>query len=227
VTVNERTVIAEGRLIDISAPLIEELPQWPGSPGVRCELMQSLAGGDDANVSLLEMDVHCGTHIDAPAHMLEGGATMGAVDLDRLNGPTYVAEIGPAEAIEPADLERAAIPSDTDRVLLRTQNSEDETRYKVPFTKEFSALTTAAAEWLRDRDIRVVGIDYLSIQRFEDPIDTHLVLLGAGVSIIEGLDLGAVESGWYEMLCLPLSLPGAEAAPARVALRVVGEADGR
>ena len=169
------------------------------------------------------MDVHCGTHIDAPRHFTDDGITIEAVSLDRLNGPTYVAQIGPSLDIGPSDLEAASIPEGTARVLLRTSNSEIADLYSTPFRTDYAALSPAGGEWVRDHGIDVIGIDYLSIQRFHDPPDAHVTILGAGMVIVEGLRLTHVEPGWHDMICMPVLIDGAEAAPARVALRPLSE----
>lgn len=205
-------------LVDVSVGLAPTLPIWPESPGVEVTPFKSRADGDPANASVLFTDVHCGTHVDAPRHFVDGGDTIDQVDLSALNGPTYVAQVNGAR-IGRAELDQADVPVDVRRLLLRTSNSADPAIYSTPFREDYAALTPDGAAWVRDRGIEVVGIDYLSIQRYEDPPDAHETLLGAGILIIEGLKLSHIVPGWFEMLCLPVLLTGAEAAPARVALR--------
>lgn len=205
-------------LVDVSVGLAPTLPVWPESPGIEVTPFKSRAEGDPANASVLCTDVHCGTHVDAPRHFIDDGATIDQIDLAALNGSTYVAEVG-GSRIGGAELDRAAVPRDVRRLLLRTSSSADPSIYSTPFREDYAALTPDGAAWVRDRGIEVIGIDYLSIQRFEDPPDAHEILLGAGILIIEGLNLSAIASGWFDMLCLPVLLTGAEAAPARVALR--------
>jgi arylformamidase len=203
---------------DISRPLREGIAAWPGSPGFRVFVHQSIADGGDSNASGIEMDVHTGTHVDAPAHFIEGGATLDAVGLHPFVGPAYVAEIDATDEIDAAALDAAEIPDTTKRLLLRTRNSHDEAYFAGPFREDFAALTAEGARWVVERGLVLVGIDYLSIQRFGDPPDTHQILLGAGVCILEGLDLRAVDRGRYRLVCLPLPLVGVEAAPARALL---------
>ena len=148
------------------------------------------------------MDVHVGTHVDAPAHFIEGGATLDAVGLDPFLGPAYVAEIDATDRIDAAALEAAEIPDGTERLLLRTRNSSDDAYLHGPFREDFAALTAEGARWVVERGLALVGIDYLSIQRFDDPPDTHRILLGAGVCILEGIDLRAVGEGRYRLVCL-------------------------
>jgi arylformamidase len=203
---------------DISRPLQEGIAAWPGSPGFRVFAHQSIAEGADANASAIEMDVHVGTHVDAPAHFIQGGATLDAVGLHPFVGPAYVAAIEATGRIDAAALDAAKIPDGTERLLVRTRNSSDETYVHGPFREDFAALTAEGARWVVERGLALVGIDYLSIQRFGDPPDTHRTLLGAGVCILEGLDLRAVGQGHYRLVCLPLPLVGVEAAPARALL---------
>jgi arylformamidase len=207
---------------DISRPLEEGIAAWPGSPGFRAFAHQSIADGAESNASGIEMDVHVGTHVDAPAHFIEGGATLDAVGLHPFFGPAYVAEIDTTARIDAAALDAAEIPEGTERLLLRTRNSLDERYVRGPFREDFAALTAEGASWVAERGLVLVGIDYLSIQRFGDPPDTHQILLGAGVCILEGLDLRAVARGHYWLVCLPIPLVGVEAAPAR-ALLLAGE----
>lgn len=211
---------AGGRLIlDVSVGLRPDLPVWPGSPGVRRRALLDRAQGDPANATDLSMDVHCGTHIDAPRHFIDGGDTVEHVDIARLNGPTQVVATGDAVEIDAEVLSRSGVDAGTRRLLLKTANSDVPDLYETPFREDYAAVSPSGAIWLKDHGIDVIGIDYLSIQRYHDPPDTHVTLLGAGIVIIEGLRLSDVQPGWHDMMCLPLALDGAEAAPARVALR--------
>ncbi len=207
-------------MLDISTPLDSETPIWPGSPGFQTGKLLSMAAGDPANVSSLSIDVHTGTHVDAPSHFLPDGATMESLQLDDLIGPVFVVDAGAAISVDAALLDRASVPDGATRLLLRTRNSSERERRSTPFREDFVALTSDGARWIVDRGIRLVGIDYLSIQRFTDPAETHEVLLEAGVIILEGLDLVDVDLRQrYELLCLPIALVGVEAAPARALLR--------
>ncbi len=210
--------------LDISRPLREGVAAWPGSPGFRTFVHQSIAAGADSNASGIEMDVHTGTHVDAPAHFIEGGETLDAVGLRPFVGHAYVAEIDSVDEIDAAALDAAGIPEGTERLLLRTRNSRDTAYLDGPFREDYAALTADGARWVVGRGLVLVGIDYLSIQRFGDPPDTHQILLAAGVCILEGLDLRAVGRGRYRLVCLPLALVGVEGAPARAVLFAEEEA---
>jgi kynurenine formamidase/glycosyltransferase involved in cell wall biosynthesis len=205
-------------IIDVSTPVDRPIPVWPGDPRPEIRKLMSLEAGDEAAVSTLAMCVHTGTHIDAPAHFIPAGASMGEIGLDRFIGPVWVAEFD-ASRIGVEALEAARIPRDCSRLLLRTRNSAL-WREGNAFRPDFVALTPEGAQWVVDRGIRLVGIDYLSIERYQEPNHrTHQILLEAGVVVVEGLDLSRAAPGDYELLCLPLRLDGAEGAPARVVLR--------
>lgn len=206
--------------IDVSVDISSELPIWPGSPAIRFERSLALDSGDIANDTTLNFSVHTGTHIDAPLHFLPHGKSVDQISLDTLIGPAYLAEIpNHVDAITATVLENLALPHDIQRLLLKTRNSNLWTLGTQQFEPSFVALTADAAQWVADRGIAVIGIDYLSIQRFYDGPETHQILLGAEVVVIEGLNLSQVRSGQYELFCLPLKLKGIEGAPARVILK--------
>lgn len=203
------------RILDISVPLRAETPRWPGSSGCTVRKVSDQAAGDEVTNSTIDMDVHCGTHVDAPLHLLRNGSPVDGTDLASCIGPAFVADLRGVREIDAHHLE-ALVPSDVTRLLLKTDNS---LLWSEPlFVEEFAALTPAGAQWVADRGICLVGIDYLSIQLFGGEPRTHVVLMEAGVVILEGVDLTNVEPGSYELICLPLRLAGAEAAPARAVL---------
>jgi arylformamidase len=203
---------------DISVALGCDLPTWPGSPGVLTKLRMSIAQGEDANVTQLSIDVHSGTHVDAPRHCIDQGETLEEVGLDPFIGPAVVLDTGPAKEITAAVLDAAKMPVGTERLLLRTANSSQPDMYHRPFDEDYAALTLDGAEWLADKHLRLVGIDYLSIQRYSEPPDVHRALLGAGIPILEGLRLAEIAPGPYELICLPIRLVNVEGAPARAIL---------
>jgi len=206
----------EMRIYDISVPLGEGLPAYPGDPRVLVEPALTLERGDGANVCRITLAGHSGTHIDAPSHMLAGGATLDAVPLSLLMGRALVADLRGATEIGPRELETLPLQGE-ERLLLKTDNS---LLWGVPgFRPDYVSLNAAGAGFLLKAGIRLVGIDYLSIESFDGDGSVHRRLLGAGVVILEGLDLSRVEGGVYELLCLPLRIPGAEGATARAVFR--------
>jgi len=207
--------------IDISVQLSDRIPKWPGSSGCSIIRVRSIALGDLTTDSCLSCDVHSGTHIDAPAHILPNGATVESLPFETLIGPAVAVEHCSSEHISASILELMGIGTKTKRLLFKTGNSKlwgDE-----EFQKNFIGLTADAAEWIVSRGIILVGIDYLSIEPYGQCLGTHTILLKSGVVILEGLNMSAVTPGNYEMICLPLNLAGAEGAPARTVLRSVRE----
>lgn len=206
---------------DITIPIQPGMPVWPGDPPVVIEPVSSITGGDGCNVSLYHMSSHTGTHIDPPLHFFSDGAPLEEVPLRQMIGSCFVADLTGAEtSITPADLEAAEIPPHTERLLLKTRNSELWENPCHAFHPEFIDLSLAGAAWTIDRGIRCVGIDYLSIEGPENPeCPVHRSLLSSAVVIIEGLDLREIVSGEYHLLCLPLKTVKGDGAPARVLLQ--------
>lgn len=204
--------------LDVSLLVGPGMPVYPGDPPVELEAVMTLEH-DPCHVSRLACGSHTGTHVDAPAHFVRGGATLQEVPLARWSGPAWVIAVETAGAIAPDDL-MAAWPAHghVERVLLRTANSD---RWDTPEAgKVWQALATEAAEWLVGLGVRLVGIDALSIEQDNTGcFPVHHTLLGGGCLIVEGLDLRGVEPGPYELVCLPLKLDAPDGAPARVALR--------
>lgn len=171
------------------------------------------------NVSAMQLDVHVGTHIDAPWHFLKDGTTGDSISIDCLIGEAFVAHLPSASSIGVEELSSIELPEGTTRLLLKTSNSALWKNEVHEFTKDFVAITADGARWIVDKGIKTVGVDYLSVQRFYDDSTTHEVLLSAGTAIIEGLNLNAASQGTYELICLPLKLIGTDGAPARAVLR--------
>ena len=209
------------KYIDISVPVSPDLPRWPGSPAIEFQRSLDLERGDIANDTTIRLSVHTGTHVDAPLHFVKEGTSVEQMPLDILMGTAFVADVSEVEVITPDTLEALALPKGTQRLLLRTRNSQMWQTGSSEFNPDFVAITADAAQWIVDRGIRLVGIDYLSIQRFYDGPETHLILLRSEVVIIEGLNLSEVSGGEYELICLPVKLAGVEGAPARAILRPI------
>jgi arylformamidase len=205
------------RIYDISLPIHAGGLVYPGNPEITIASQQSMAAGGSSNVSSLAFGSHTGTHVDAPLHMIPNGAGVDKLSLDVLMGPAIVlefaADIG---AVTEAAL-RATDFSGQERVLLKTRNSSFIRARE--FVRDYTYLAPDGAELLVASGVKLVGIDYLSIEQFHSGHHrTHKTLLGRGVVIVEGLDLSSVPAGVYELRCLPLSLPGLDGAPARAVL---------
>jgi len=207
------------RIVDISVPLRANTPTWPGSPKILLHWTKRLDAGDECNNTRLECDTHVGTHVDAPLHFLAEGTSVDKLSLEMLVGPAAVAYLPKVSAVTASELDKLALPSGTERLLLRTHNSEFWAAGISEFRKDYVSLTPDAAQWIVKQGIQLVGVDYLSVGSYEDGVTTHRILLEAGVIIVEGLNLAEVQPGNYELICLPICLAGAEAAPARAVLR--------
>lgn len=208
------------KYIDISVAVSPDLPVWPGSTPIEFQRTLDLSDGDEATDTTLHLSVHTGTHVDAPMHFIPGGRSVEALPLEMLIGPAYVAEVDATVGVITAEiLQRLTIPPGTQRLLLHTRNSALWQQREREFDPNFVALSADAAQWVVDQGIQLVGVDYLSVQRFYDGPETHQILLGAEVVVIEGLNLTAVAAGIYDLLCLPIKLQGLEGAPARVLLK--------
>jgi arylformamidase len=206
-------------IIDITAPLDGKGPYWPGSSGYALQAESHVERGDCVTNSTVRMDLHAGTHLDAPAHHLPGGATVDALNLENMVGPVEVVEIPEDVRAITAEVAQAALQGGhPERILFKTRNSGVWELDERQFDPSFVALTFDGASWLAGIGVRLVGVDYLSVQRFGDSDDTHKVLYRAGVVVLEGLNLSDTRPGNYRMVCLPMLLVGAEAAPARVIL---------
>lgn len=191
---------------------------YAGDPAVKLVRTVDVERGDAYTVSWLEMGAHTGTHVDAPAHFVRGGKTVEQLNLGVLMGPARVVEmLGVDREITRRDLASASIPTGTERILFRTKNSSLWSLRG--FQKVYAGLAADGADWLVERGVRLVGIDYLSVEPFgSTDYAAHHILLDAGVVIVEGVNLDGVAEGVYELICLPLRIAGAEGAPARAVL---------
>ena len=210
------------RLYDITVPLSNHTPIYPGDPRFEVEHWKSLVDGDAANVSNLSFGAHTGTHVDAPAHFIQDGARLDSLSLEAFIGPALVAALADeAKSITKAFI-LSNVPRGTERVLFRTRNSEFWRTEGSNFRRDFTYLELDAARALVELGVRLVGIDYLSVEQFASVGHaTHLALLSNGLVILEGLDLLEVTAGTYELICLPLKIGEGhgDGAPVRAVLR--------
>jgi arylformamidase len=206
--------------IDISVRLRSGMVHWPDNPPVQIERILDMEQGDLANVSKISMGSHTGTHMDAPLHFVREGEGIDEMPLTAAMGRARVIEIQDPESVKPEDLDPHGI-SRGERILLKTQNSARDWP-STDFIEDFVYVSQEAARYLADREIQTIGIDYLSVGGFHrDGVETHEALLEAGIWVIEGLDLSQVESGEYELVCLPIKVEQSDGAPARAILRGV------
>lgn len=203
VTVTPQTITGAGKDRRFSARQVSEI--GPGGMGV--------------NISVLTLGAHTGTHLEAPSHFVPGGLPIDSVDLSVLVGPAEVVEIYGRSPITAADLEHANIPPQTERVLLKTDNTRFMRLQDGVFHPDYTGLAPSGAEWLVHHGVRLVGTDYLSIGPY-GPVntETHRILLGAGLVIVESLALAKIVPGGYTLLALPPKFSGLEASPCRCLL---------
>jgi arylformamidase len=207
--------------IDVSVPLRTGLAHWPGDPPTDISRVKELARGDPCTVSRLTMCAHAATHMDAPAHFIDGGDTIDLMPLAAAIGRARVIAIEDPESIKPGELAKHRIRRG-ERILFKTANA-GRCWEADGFVEDFVHVSVEAAGYLAERKVGLVGVDYLSVGGFHaDGVATHRALLGAGIWIIEGLDLSAVSPGRVHLICLPLKLAGAEGAPARAIVRPLG-----
>ena len=207
------------KIHDLTLSISPDLPVWPGDPAVVLEQVSFMDAGAHDNVSRLACGVHTGTHVDAPHHFMNDHRTVESLSLDVLVGPALVVQVPQAVTVVNAQvLEQAAIPLGTLRLLVKTSNSSLWERGVKDFFTAFVGISADGADWLVQRGIKLIGIDYLSVAPYHQSIPTHRTLLGVGMIILEGLDLSAVNPGNYALYCLPLKLVGSDGAPARVIL---------
>jgi arylformamidase len=204
-----------GGWIDASVPVRDGMVHWPTDPPVRLSLHDSIERGDPANVTELHCSAHLGTHMDAPVHFIPDGAGIEALSLDAMIGPARVLQIEDPKLVRGDELAGHGLAAG-ERVLLRTRNSESRW-WEEDFHEDFVGVAPDAARLIAEAGVALVGVDYISVGDAE----THRELLGAGVVVVEGLDLTQTQPGEYELICLPAKLAGADGAPVRALLRGV------
>lgn len=213
-------------IFDVSVPLSSTTPTYPGDPTIEISQFFSLSNGDPANVSLIHFGAHSGTHVDAPAHFIEGGARVESLALDVLLGTVQVIEVPEAVQTIHADFIDEHCAASSERIFFKTRNSGFWKTGHRGFRSDYTSLDANAARKLVNLRVKLVGIDYLSIEKFgSETFETHHALLAHGVVIVEGLNLSEVPAGMYELICLPLKLAdgSGDGAPARVVLRTLAE----
>lgn len=208
------------KIYDVTFPISSETPIYEGDPKAEIKTMNSMQNGDAANVSQICCGVHTSTHVDAPNHFIEGTKRVHELDLEVLVGECLVIEID--ENVSAIGAKHIENLENTARILFKTRNSAFWNEPEKGFRKDFTYITPEAAQILVEKGVKLVGIDYLSVEKFGSAdFLTHLTLLKNEVIILEGLDLREVSGGNYELICLPLKYIGGkgDGAPARTILR--------
>jgi len=204
------------RIIDISLDISNDTASFPGDPKVEVKRIFDIKKGDIATVSKLSLSSHTATHIDAPAHFIKDGLTVDKLPLEHLVGKVKVFEVPEENEITRSFLEKKHIEKEK-AIFFKTKNSQYIRLNK--FYEKYVSLSLDAADYLIEKGVKVVGIDYLSIEEFgSEDYSVHKSLLSNGIIIIEGLNLLDVSEGEYEFIALPLRIKGCDGAPARVVL---------
>lgn len=202
---------------DVTVTIDSTMPTYLGDPSFKRRVVQAIADGKPADVSLLTLSAHTGTHVDAPSHLIPGGKTVDALDLTAMVGLARVVEFDGPGAITAGFLKGIDSLSADERILFKTRNSS--LWEKQVFAEDYVGLSVDAADWLIANGVRLVGIDYLSIDAPGDAnLPVHRALLANDVVVVESLNLMQVSEGHYQLVCLPMKVGGSEGAPARVIL---------
>ena len=203
-------------ILDITFPLTPELTVWPGDTLTAVSTVKEVGKDARSMVSRLTMSSHAGTHVDAPAHFVEGGKSVESLSLDALMGECRVVEVSDNE-ITAGVIDAVDLPDRVERVLFKTTNSRRFSGAE-PFFKDYVGVTLCGAERLVDMGVKLIGLDYLSVAAYSDIEEVHHTLLGKGVVLLETLNLQNVVPGTYRLVCLPLRLEGVDGSPCRALL---------
>lgn len=207
------------KIYDITLPISGNMPVWPGDPKVHITKRLEIRSGDSCNLSQLDMGSHTGTHIDAPYHFEEDGLRLDQLPIERLIGKARLFHISSIEEIG-LDAVKSLRLNGVQRVLFKTANSDYWKSNMSVFVEEFIAITNGAAQYLVEAGIILVGVDYLSVEKFGNKgHEVHHTLLRNGVVVLEGLNLSDIPPGDYELIALPLKIKDGDGSPARVVLR--------
>ncbi|WCJ17799.1 Cyclase family protein [Euphorbia peplus] len=221
-----RELYGDGRIIDISHRFRSDMPAWDSDDvlGEFLWLSGSMKNGSLANFSKMMLPIHSGTHVDAPGHVFdryfEAGFDVDTLDLEVLNGPGLLVDVPRNSNITAEVMKSLNIPKGVRRVLFRTLNTDRQLMFKSQFDRSYVGFTKDGAKWLiENTDIKLIGIDYLSVAAYSDLIPSHLIFLeGREIILVEGLKLDNIQAGLYSVHCLPLRLLGAEGSPIRCIL---------
>ncbi len=217
--IETRSYLHRRRLYDVSLTIHAGMPVWPGNPPVSVDVVRSIEQGDSSNISLLHIGSHTATHVDAPHHFIADAPGIDSAQPEVLMGPARLFQLPDEHHIDRRVLAGLELSGVT-RLLLGSRNSALLRKKQIEL--DYAFISEDAASYLVDIGIKLLGVDYLSLEEYQkEGRPAHHILLGAGVIIVEGLDLAGVPPGDYELICLPLKLKGGDGAPARVFLREV------
>jgi len=219
-TKNKKQYQLDSGWIDVSVPLDNGMVCWPGDPALEIAKIHDMKSGDGDNLTHISMCAHTGTHMDSPLHFIKSGKSIDKMPIKAAIGKARVIEISDKECITVEEIRPQRIRKG-DRILFKTNNSRKKWNKK-PFMKKFVHLSTEAAQFLAERKVQTIGIDYLSIGGYEGNVtDIHNIILKAGIWVIEGLNLSNIKPGGYKLICLPIKISGADGAPCRALIHPV------
>ncbi|KAL3356447.1 hypothetical protein AABB24_017227 [Solanum stoloniferum] len=221
-----REVYGNGRIFDITHRITSDMPSYGSEEGLGqfLWLPNSMKNGSLANNSVMKLPTHTGTHFDAPDHVFDhyydAGLDVDTLDLEVLNGPALLVDVPRDKNLTAEVMTSLHIPKGVKRVLFRTLNTDRRLMWKKKLDSSFVGFMKDGAQWLVDNtDIKLVGIDYLSIAAYDDLIPAHLVFLKSReIIVVEALKLDDIKPGIYTVHCLPLRMLGAEGSPVRCIL---------
>ncbi len=207
--------------IDLTIDVHDDMLIFPGDPTYHWEQCLYIKQGDVCNLSRMELGVHTGTHLDAPRHMIADSAVISDYDINQLCGDAYVVEFNTDGDITAEMLDNAAIPANVTRLLCGTANTAKGC-LKPPFQADYCGFDVSAANWMADRQLKLIGLDFLTIEHSTDlSFPVHKTILGAGIAVLEGVDMAKAPLGSVELICAPMKLLHAEGAPCRVLVRSI------
>lgn len=206
------------KIIDISVPINGKIPHWPGGTRAKLRRISKIKKEYGCNESSLDMNLHTGTHIDAPLHFISDGKTSNQILLNTFIGDVFVAHLPRVSKISSFELKTIKIPKGVKKVLFKTSNSLLWNKNIAQFNKKYVGITADGALWLAKQNFKLIGVDYLSVAGFDETVAVHKILLGKEMVLLEGINLSFVKSGLYGLICLPISILGTEASPVRAVL---------
>ena len=203
---------------DITIKLGKEAADWPGNPPYQRRLVKKIKNGNFSNTSQIIMTTHVGTHIDTPAHFIENGNNLDSYPIERWISPAHVVSIKNEESIGQSELLHLEIEPG-DAILFKTANSHNPQLTNGVFSNKYVYMSVEAAEFCVNKKVGLVGIDYNSIDKYQEGTSpVHHILLSNDILILECINLRGVKPGRYTLFCLPMKIAGAEGAPARAVL---------
>jgi len=203
------------RIIDISQPIEDSMVYYSSLTSFKFNWLKHYSRGDNRSISEFCMASHIGAHIDSPYHYIPNGKKLDELDLEVFYGKARIIEVENEQKITAEFLKKVGdLP---ERILFKTRNSQ--LYNKKSFTPDYVYIDSEAAKYISQFPVKLIGIDYLSIDKYQDTSkDAHKILLSKGIVLLEGIILTEVDEGNYQIACFPIKIKGVEAAPCRAVL---------